>query len=98
MPWALEAKPTGLPPEFFYTELFHLLIVGPTNSKFGCLAIMAKPYPVWGPSYLPLIANQLYCMSKYAHEVLGTILKARPRPVLTHKINRFVLTLLKLCI
>ena len=41
------------------------------------------------PTYLPLIPNQLHCMSKCAHEVLGTILEARLMPVFTYKINCF---------
>ena len=52
-----------------------------TDSEFSCLAMLAKPYPVSGPTYLPQIPNQLHCMSKCAHEVLGTILEARLMPV-----------------
>ena len=48
-----------------------------TVFKSSCLAMLAKPYPVSGPTYLPQIPNQLYCMSKGAHEVLGTIPVAR---------------------
>ena len=48
-----------------------------TDSEFSCLEIPAKPYPASGPSYLPQIPNQLLCLSKGAHEVLGTILVAR---------------------
>ena len=52
-----------------------------TDSEFSCLAMLAKPYPVSGLTYLPQIPDQLHCMSKCAHEVLGTILEARLMPV-----------------
>ena len=45
-----------------------------TDSEFCCLAMLAKPYPVSGPTPMPLIHNQLHCIQKSAHEVLGTIL------------------------
>ena len=48
-----------------------------TDSEFSCLAMLAKPYRVSGPTYLPQIPNQLHCMSKGAHEVLGSIFVAR---------------------
>ena len=63
-----------------------------TDCEISCLVMLAKPYPVSGPTYLPLIPNQLYCMSKCAHEVLGTILDARLMPLFTYKTNCFVLT------
>ena len=63
-----------------------------TDSEFSCLAMMARRYPLSGPTYLPLIPKQLHCMSKCAHEVVGTILEARLMPALTNKINCFVLT------
>ena len=44
-----------------------------TDSEFSCLAMLAKPYAVSGPTYFPTIPNLLQCMSKDAHEVLGTI-------------------------
>ena len=44
-----------------------------TDCEFSCLAMLAKPYPLCGPTCLPLIPNQLLCKSKCAHEVLGTI-------------------------
>ena len=56
-----------------------------TDSEFSCLAMLAKPYHVSGPTYLPLIPNQLHCMSNCAHEVLGTICGARLMPVFTIK-------------
>ena len=56
-----------------------------TDSEFSCMAMLAKPYPVSGPTHLPRIPNTLHCMSKGAHEVLGTILVARPIPVFTIK-------------
>ena len=33
-----------------------------TDSEFSCLAMLAKPYRVSGPTYLPQIPNQLHCM------------------------------------
>ena len=54
---------------FNYLLWFYLLI----DSESSCLAMLAKPYPVFGPTYLPLIPNQLHCMSNCAHEVLATI-------------------------
>ena len=47
--------------------------------------MLAKPYPMRGPTYLPLIPNDIHCMSRCAHEVLGTILEARLMPVRTYK-------------
>ena len=44
-----------------------------TDSAFRRLAMVGKPYPVCGPTYLALIPNQLHCMSNCAYEVLGTI-------------------------
>ena len=52
---------------------FYLL----TDSEFSFLAMLAKPYPVSSPTYLPQITDQLHCMSKGAHEVLGTTLVAK---------------------
>ena len=45
-----------------------------TDSEFSCLAMLAKPYPVSGTTPLPQIPNQLHCIQKSAHDVLGTIL------------------------
>ena len=33
-----------------------------TDSEFSCLAMLAKPYLVSGPTYMPLICNKLHCM------------------------------------
>ena len=63
-----------------------------TDCEFSCLAMLAKPYPVSGPTYLPLTPNQLHCMSTYAHVVLETISKARLMPIFTYEINCFILT------
>ena len=63
-----------------------------TDSEFSCFAMLAKPYPVSGPTYLPKIPNQLHCMSKCAHEVLGTIPGTRLMPVFI--IKSFVLFIL----
>ena len=55
----------------FYNLLcFYVL----TDSEFSCLAMLAKPYPVSGPTPMPKIPNLLHCIHKLAHEVLGTIL------------------------
>ena len=71
---------------FTYLLCFYFL----TDFEFSCLAVLAKPYPVSGPTYPPLNPNQLHCMSKGAHEVLGTILGARLMPVFTYTTNCFV--------
>ena len=66
MPWALLVKPSGLPPQDPYTQLSLLLIVVPnlTDSEFSCLAKLAKPFPVSGPTPMPQIPNQLYPYQK----------------------------------
>ena len=46
-----------------------------TDSELSCLAMLTKPYPVSGPTYMPQMPNLLHCMSKGAHEVLETILR-----------------------
>ena len=48
-----------------------------TDAEFSCLAMLAKPYPVSDPTYLPQIPNELHRMSKCANEVPGTMLVAR---------------------
>ena len=63
-----------------------------SDSELSCLAMLPKPYPVSGPIYLPLIPNQLHCMSKCGHEVLRTILGSRLMPIFTYKISCFVLS------
>ena len=55
---------------FYYLLWFYVL----TDSEFSCLAMLAKPYPVSGLTPMPQIPNQLHCIQKSAHEVLGTIL------------------------
>ena len=40
------------------------------------LAILAKPYPVSDPPYMPQIPNLLQCMLEGAHEVLPTVSEA----------------------
>ena len=45
-----------------------------TVSELSCLAMLARPYPLSCPIPLPQIPNQLHCVQKSAHEVLGTIL------------------------
>ena len=46
-----------------------------TDSKFSCLAMLAKPYTVSGPTYMLQIPNLLRHMSKGAHEVLDIVLR-----------------------
>ena len=48
-----------------------------TVSEFSCLAKLAKPYPVFGPSYLPQNPNLLHCRQNGAHQVAITIYWAR---------------------
>ena len=58
---------------FFYLLWVYFL----TDREFSCLAVLAKPYPVSCPTYLPQISNQLHCVSKSEQEVLGSILVVR---------------------
>ena len=60
------------------------------DSEFSCLAMLAKPYPLSGPTYMPQFANLIHCMSKCAHEVLETISVARFMSVFHIKIICFV--------
>ena len=55
---------------FYHLMWFYCL----TDSEFSCLAMLAKPCPVSGPTSMPQIPNQLHCIQKSALEVLGTIL------------------------
>ena len=57
---------------FYHLMWFYVSI--DSESLAGCLAMLAKPYPVSGPAPMPQIPNQLHCIQKSAHEVLGTIL------------------------
>ena len=54
---------------FYYLLWFYFL----TDSEFSCLAKLAKPYSVSGPTPMPQIPNQLHCNQKSAHEVLRSI-------------------------
>ena len=56
-----------------------------TVSEFSCLAKLAKPYLVSGPTYLPEVPNQLHCISNCAHEVVMTVYGATLMPVFTIK-------------
>ena len=56
-----------------------------TDSECSCYAKLAKPYPVSRRTPMPLIPNQLHCMSICAHEVLWPILGTRLMPVFTIK-------------
>ena len=64
---------------FYHLLWFYFL----TDPEFSCLAMLAKPYPVSGPTPLPQIPNQLHFIQKSAHEVLGAILEASVMPVFT---------------
>ena len=44
-----------------------------TIFEFSCLARLAKPYPVSGPTDLPQIPNQCPAEQNSAHQVLVTI-------------------------
>ena len=68
---------------FSYLLWFYVL----TAFEFSCLAMLAKPYPVSGPTCLPPITNQPHFMSNCAHEVLGTIYGARLMHVFTINSN-----------
>ena len=73
MPFSIKLKPSGLLPQDLNIQKFHLLIVVLLRncfSKSSCLAKVAKPYPVSGPTYLPQIPNRLHCTQKSAHQVL----------------------------
>ena len=69
-----------------------------TESELSSLAMLARPYPVSGPTYVPLIPSHVHCMSRYAHEVLAPILEVRLVSVFTQKINCFFRSSLRLCI
>ena len=55
---------------FYHLMWFYVL----SDSEFSCLAMLARPSPVSGPTPMPEIPNQLLCTQKRAHAVLGTIL------------------------
>ena len=40
-----------------------------THSEFSFRVKLAKPYPVFGPTYMPHILKLLHCISSCAHEV-----------------------------
>ena len=52
MPWALLLKPSGLRPQDPYTE-YLLWAYFVTDSEYSCLAMLTKPYPMSGPTYMP---------------------------------------------
>ena len=62
-----------------------------TDSEFSWWVMLAKPYPVSGPTYMPQIPNLHHCISKGAHEVLQTISVARLISVFHIKMICFVL-------
>ena len=55
---------------FYHLLWFYVL----TDSEFNCLAMLAKPYPVSGPTSMPQIPKQLHTIQRSAHEVLETLL------------------------
>ena len=61
-----------------------------TDSEFSCLAMLAKPYPMFGPTPMLLIPNQLQCIPISAHQVLGAAREARSQAVFSFKIICFV--------
>ena len=56
-----------------------------TDSEFSCLAKLAKPYPVSGPTYMPQIPNLLNYIPNFALEVLIIVFWARLMSVFTLK-------------
>ena len=66
---------------------FHFLI----DSELSCLAKLAKPYLVSGPSYLPQVPNQLHCIQNFALEVPINVYWARLLSVFTIKPFAFFL-------
>ena len=56
-----------------------------TNFEFSCLAKLAEPYPVFGPTYMPQIPNVLHCIPNCAHEMLINVCWARLLSVFTLK-------------
>ena len=63
---------TPIPNCFYHSLCFYVL----TDSEFSCWAMLAKPYPVSGPTPIPHNPNQLHFIQKSAHEVLGATLEA----------------------
>ena len=61
-----------------------------TDSEFSCLAMLAKPYPLSGPTPMPLLPHQLRRIQISALEVIGAILEARLQPELRFKSIFFV--------
>ena len=61
-----------------------------TDSQFSCSAMLAKRHPVSAPTYLRQIPNLLHCMSKGAHQVLGTVSEAKLMSLFYIKIICFV--------
>ena len=64
---------------FYHLLWFYLL----TDSESSCLAMLAKPYRLSGPTPLPQIPNQRHCVGRTAHEMLGASLEARVMPGFT---------------
>ena len=83
MHWALLVMPSGLPPRDPILNGFAYLLWASflPDSELRCLAVLAKPYPLSGPAYMPQNANLLHCMSQGVHQVLETNSLARSMSV-----------------
>ena len=92
MPWALSVKlvVSHLRAPILNCFTYLLWAYFLPHSDFSCLAMLAKPYPVSGPSQMPQIPNLHHCMSKGAHKVLRTVPEARRMSVFHIKIICFV--------
>ena len=79
-------------------RLYHLLwFYLLPDSEFSCLAMLAKPYPVSGPTPLPQIPNQLHCVQRVHMKCLVPSLGPESCQFL-HKIIYFVCKPLEHCI
>ena len=56
-----------------------------THSKFSCLARLAEPCPLFGPTYMHQIPNLLHGIQNCAHEVLTSVYWAGVLSVFTLK-------------
>ena len=77
---ALEVKPSGLPPQDPYTQLFLPLIVVLLFNCFG-IQLLGQVIFCVGLTSMPHIPNQHHFSQKSAHEVPDAILEARVSPV-----------------
>ena len=92
MPWALLVKPSGLPPQDPYTQLFYLLII--LGLPFS-LILNSVAWHCW-PSHIRCLAQPTcprflhHCMSKGVHELPGILPEARRMSVFDTKIICFI--------